>query len=621
MSQLSLYALELEVLVARAARRGWLDIEELLETYARLQPTGHPELANVRKVDVVAAANALASLPIELMESEKVLVVPRLDAFPHEPVRAAAGMRGGLLSDGTLLLEAQLGVVSLVDLAATLCALQHEVYKALALLPSELLEDAAESPDVLDEYLADDDALMDELEAEPETHAAPEADAPAQPEPDVPAQADSEPEPETPATGDDFRSDDDDGDDDDASEEVDEAALSHLAFAWGTDPDTLWRGNVASEGTLLHLLLGHAQLPRIEVHADLEPGAIAGRKQATAQRMLSTLAEMGLLSRPVHLWIGSGVLTECLSPYARDMRPLLHRWVAHAPEALGEDLAGIEGPLREDAMYAAAHDFVRCDSRLVDEREAADRTAGVMRFCIDDVAFECIDLSRIDLDVCDARLAQWGVETPAPVILRLPADLGDPEANLLRALLEALGPVVASATVLLQGTVLTGAPGTVLLPHLLLRWAGEQKISLPVASSFDADDFHGYTDSAVQHGAVLSVPSASLVSARRIAELQQQLNIAAIEVGGAGALGALNDALWCGTLSTDAKISWVLVSTQQTSTGRPSVASLAGMSAVAIAKLREVVAPVPPQPEPVVTQEPTQPRRAAPSRRAIRIKA
>ncbi len=147
MTEVAAVALELEVLVARALWQGLLDVEELLPTYLRLAPASHPGLGDARSVDVAAVARALGALPPECFESGELLVVRRLADYGHAPSRG--DLRAGVLSDGTPVLEATLGLVSVLEVAATLCLLRHEVDKAVTLMPDLRARAESGAPDYL----------------------------------------------------------------------------------------------------------------------------------------------------------------------------------------------------------------------------------------------------------------------------------------------------------------------------------------------------------------------------------------------------------------------------------------------------------------------------------------
>ncbi|MBI3179194.1 MAG: hypothetical protein HYZ27_06005 [Deltaproteobacteria bacterium] len=325
------------------------------------------------------------------------------------------------------------------------------------------------------------------------------------------------------------------------------------------------------------------------------------------------MAEMGLIERPIFIWVGSDVITDVLSPYARELRSPLLEWAAQNPPALGEDLRDLAQPAGEDALYALARDFTASDPALANERTQADRTVGILRFDGDGLPFELLDLGRIEPQVCDARLADFTPPAPAPVLVRLTASLEDGEAMLLRTLLAALGPRIIGAALIMEGVALSGGVGAIVLPHLLVEWR-ESKLWLPNAAPLAAGDLVGHADAQVLGGAVLSAPAASLLSPGHVADLVRAYGVSAVEVGGAPALEALMDARLSGVLSPGADVSWALVGGQSTARGRPTLTSIASHAALALAVLHRLTGTRPAREEP-----PPAKRRAG--GRSLRIKA
>src|SRR5690606_28246226 len=150
----------------------------------------------------------------------------------------------------------------------------------------------------------------------------------------------------------------------------------------------------------------------------------------------------------------------------------------------------------------------------------------------------------------------------------------------LRALLQALGANLRGISLVLEGSVFGAPAGSVVLPHLMVSWAGEHKLSLPTATQLDVEQLHGYANTTTRRGAILALPSASLLSAARVAQLQRELNVCAVAVGADATVSALSDALWSGVVPADIPLTWSLVSLRRTRRGRPTVESLAGLSAV-----------------------------------------
>ncbi len=585
-------ALELEVLVLRAARLGRLDPYDLLEAYAQLEPSSHPELKNPRKLDLAAVVTALGGLPAAFVGAPRVMLVPRLDAFSHEPL-PSPGARAGRLGDGTLLCEARFGKLSLMGVAAALCALTHELDKARNLLP-----------------MADEEAGADEGELgafEPEEtlvqiggHRARAEQAP-------------------------------DDDTDEPLEEMDELEgtdeaedlapprdLSVIAFTLGVDEAQLRAADAETGGALVEILTTDWELPEVLLHADLDESAQKKRAEHRQGRIVARLAEMGLAGRPLHVWVGPPALTDCLSPYSRELRQPMLSWAEAHPELVGEDVVLDTSALGEDLLYALTADFLATDGRLTDERLEADRSVGIQRYEIDGLPFELIDLGRVDASVIDARLTRWQVGDPAPVCLRLGPDLEDAGGG-LATLLATLRDSLASVTVVLEATALEAPPGVVLVPDVMLTWAGEHAVAVPGANRGEEAELASLAEGVQVGGALLSIPHASLLSSPHVSGLAQRYKVRGIDLGGGAAVGVLADAIWAGMLGPDVELTWAAVATQYVRSGRPSVATLSGQTALAISRLRKISAASapPPPPEPPRRERP----RSGGGGRAVRIKA
>ncbi len=560
---------ELSLLVRRAAREGELEIAEIIDAYVQLQPSGHPHLENPRKISIETLSDTLQRLPVHFTEVDEVRLVRSLSGFEHRPI-PGSGWPAGLSEDGALLIELADGVHSLMGFAATICALAVEWSKIDALVGHE---DVPPEDDLFAEW---------ESDGTEEQHDAGLEDSDAEPAPDEPSIPD----------------------------------LSELAFNLGITEKELVDASAATRGVLFELLGRPVELPLLRIHADLAAEEVERQGGAVGRQMGEVIAEAGLSGRPIHLWIGGEVVTDCLSPYGRELREPLVSWARQNPDALGVDLGPLPSLVDESRVYAIMRDFFRRDERVLEERRAADQTVGIQRFAIDGVRFDLVDLQRIEPHLTDARIVEWELEG-APILLRVERSKGIDEGALLDELLETIGPSLASVTVLLQGTLLQAAsPDAIVLPHLMLRWVGEEKVSLPGVRALDPEHFMGLAEPAVTSGAVLSMPTATLLNAQHIEWLAQAYRVSAIEVGGAGLIATLHDALWTGRIDADVPIAWALVDHARVH-GRPSVAALTASSAVAIALLRRIgAAPLPPEPEP----EP-EPKPRGPSRTAMRIRA
>ncbi len=601
-------ATELEALVMRAARQGRLDPYELLDTYQQMAPSSHAELGNSRKLDVGAVVTALTSLPTQFVFAPRVLVVPRLAAFSHQPV-ASGNALAGALEDGTLLIEARLGHASLMALVSAVCALAHELDKARLLAPP---------PDEAFAALKSDDDAEEEVLVQ--------IGASRRAAPSAADTADSDGFEATAAGGDEEQAGElderhspnaappqQDGEDTLAPA----LTLAQLAFALGVDESTLRSANTQTAGALLHMLEPLWELPEIALHADLDAAPTALRVTKRSHQVLNALAEMGLLGRPLHLWLGSPIFTDCLSPYTRELRQVLVEWARGHADALGGDV-DLDGTLAEDSFYALAYDFLASDERLFEERKEADRSVGIMHYEADDQPFELIDLGRVEPGACDARLTPWEALREAPILVRLAVDAEAADGESLAALLTQTAQWIASVTVQLDGSAIVAPPGTVILPDVLIRWAGEQKVAVPGSQQVSNGDFAGLAQQVEVGGSILSVCHAGLLSAANVGQLVRSYNVHAVEVGGGGSIVALADAVWSGQLGPEVELAWATVAAHYLPSGRPGLASLGGQAAVAISRLRRILAALAPPPPPRARRE----RPKGPSSgRTVRIKA
>lgn len=399
-----------------------------------------------------------------------------------------------------------------------------------------------------------------------------------------------------------------------------DAVVEHMALALGVDSESLLAASDATGGVLMAWLTSNGPLPALGVHPDLSATATTGRATALAARIVSAFAETGLAGRPVHLWLGPAWFTDCLSPYVRELRPALVHWASSQPAELGADAArALTGLVGEDALYAIAHDLLRARPQLASERDAADRTVGIYR----GEGFEVIDLSRVELGTCDPRVSTLTGAYDGSVVVRVAAPREDTSGVFVRELVSGLQGL-ARITVVLEGMALGGAAGSLVMPELVLHWAGEEIIGLKTRDAWDEDALHSFADARVARGSVMSAPAASLLSASHVEVLARRFKLAGIEIGQIGVLRALAELGWSDHLQLP--IALALVGTEHVDTERPSIPSIAGVNALAIASLGEGKAPSfsPPAYDPITAPPSAPPKRpSSPPRpgRGIRIKA
>lgn len=585
------------VLVRRAAKRGELDVGALIDSYMALAPAGHPHLDEPRKIALATLVDAIQSLPRGFLDHQDVRLVPDLSRYDLRRI-PSQGPAAGVLEDGTLLIEARNGMSSLLSFSATVCALAVEWSKIRTLLAhwSDPEETPEEDPEAsLHENYDDDHAPNPNEAVEDDTE---HGSAPA-----IPA-----------SVGDEAAA----IFDDEIADFASPVEIGTLAFELGIDERDFLDASSKTHGTFHELIERELRLPSLRMHADLSPRIAAKRGSARARYVHDQLVEAGFGERPVHLWIGDSVVTDCLSPYPRDLRePLLH-WASTGPEQLGNDLRVDDDLVDEATLYALMRDFLTVDALLHDERAAAEGSVGIERCGRGSGALEMIDLDRIDPTAIDARLVEWHSASGA-VLLRIPRPVDDGAEEQIRAMLDAFGSQLESITLTLEGSFIQHhGVDTVLLPRLLLGWEGEEKITSPLPGALRAEEFMGLASTSPQ--TVLSVPTASLLNARHIEALSAAYGVGAIEKGGAGILGAIRDAAWRGALLPTCSVSWTLTAAGRRVGTRTDLATLRSLSGIAIALLRWIggnatdsLDPQPPEPE--------KERAKVPSHHAFRIRA
>ena len=134
----------------------------------------------------------------------------------------------------------------------------------------------------------------------------------------------------------------------------------------------------------------------------------------------------------------------------------------------------------------------------------------------------------------------------------------------------------------------------------MIRWAGEEKVSVPDGSSLSSEELALFTDGGVTPGTILSTFSPNLLSPHHVRALAEQFGVVAVDIGGVSTIAALADARWNGTLPATIPVTWTLVGSQPTSTGRPNLPTKMGNAAVAITILRRIMGqhPAPTQRQP-----------------------
>jgi hypothetical protein len=590
--------------VHKASRGGQLKIETLLTSYLGLAPSFHTHLAHSRKVDVKAIVGALLAMPECVAQVSQVLLVPDLNAYPHLRPDLNSQIKAGRLDESCVLLEVKPDEGALIDLACQLCLLQFEMTKSRELLKLSL--NTQEEPE-----LAEDPSKREPsgtLDAEQEEHEQEEHE-----QKDEDHDADSESVLSK--------------DDNDSAESV----LMRLAFDWGTDVNSLAEAQSLSEGVFLDLFVGKQVLPEVFIHPDLSFDTMLGTRRGCADRIVEKLAEMGFLRRPIHVWVGDRGIIDCLSPYTRDLRDTLITWATNTPQNLDENtLAHLQntGPqITEDLLYAISNAFIGDDTRLVDERRAAERQVGIIHFQVDDLCFEAVDLGRIDPNHCDARLHHWHIEHDAPILLRLPSLSEGNHPHLMDRLFELIGAGLHSITMLFdEGESLSTTPG-IKLPKLWIAWEGEEKYPLPVLSSFDLECLSTYQSYPAQSGNVWALPTAKVFQQGQFERLGHDYDVSSSVIGGEKMLRLFYDHHWAQRFRSDLRFGCCVLG-PPLHEGMVDSSRQQNIAAIALATLRKLVAPMDDARRTSEDElrdedlrQPEQPTKPAISRRTILLKA
>lgn len=237
-----------------------------------------------------------------------------------------------------------------------------------------------------------------------------------------------------------------------------------------------------------------AAAPALLVHPALTDDACDKAGKRCGRALLGLLAEMGLASRPWHLWIGPTTPQARLSPYVRDLGEALTQWgldTGLTPPTQDPDGAPATdaAALHAVALDAVADAFVATHEGLAQERQTAGRAVGITQARLHGIDVAIMDLGRAVPELWDARLPKinpWaaGDLTHAPLLVQItpPADGADErtQAALVARLCHALGITLQSVVVCQDGQ-LTGDGATHLEASSLCDSAFDR--SLPCGSA------------------------------------------------------------------------------------------------------------------------------------------
>lgn len=220
-------------------------------------------------------------------------------------------------------------------------------------------------------------------------------------------------------------------------EEIDRRGMAtRLALALGVDAPALMAAVERRPAVLDRLvrLVQQPHLPQLKTRG-INRSRDTQRAKALWREVLSGLAALDADNRPIVVWVAPLWVGDLVSPYVREVRPLLTRWASE--NAALESLGALIHSGDADAAYLCANLLASFDRNVRDEKENADASVGI--FSINDpegvAVAKVIDTGRLEANALDPRVGDVaGLVGPAPIVLVLndsDPDVGHTFARLL----------------------------------------------------------------------------------------------------------------------------------------------------------------------------------------------
>ena len=194
-----------------------------------------------------------------------------------------------------------------------------------------------------------------------------------------------------------------------------------LALALGVDKAVMLAA-VARQPSLIERIVRLAQHPQLQVvkTRGITRTRHTERAEGLWRELLAGLASLGADTRPLIIWVAPLWAADLVTPYVREVRPLLGKW-ASSNAALA-NLGELVERGDEDAVYLCANLLTLFDREVRDERESSDQTVGV--FTLHDSKGErmakVIDCARLEANAIDPRIGDIAkLSGEAPLVLLL----------------------------------------------------------------------------------------------------------------------------------------------------------------------------------------------------------
>lgn len=193
-------------------------------------------------------------------------------------------------------------------------------------------------------------------------------------------------------------------------------------------------------------------------------------EEALWDALLEQLTEMSADDRPIAVWVAPTWVVDLVSPYARDILPMLQRWSMDQPH-----LSTLHAQLNAgdmEAAYACAALLCESAQGVLEERREVERGEGIVAITRSDITLHSaasaepvayvVDTARLDWSCVDPRLLALVETLPEepPIVLILNAALTDrtdmragwQERLLIRLLCDAEAPL-QSLVICAQGLI------------------------------------------------------------------------------------------------------------------------------------------------------------------------
>ncbi len=200
--------------------------------------------------------------------------------------------------------------------------------------------------------------------------------------------------------------------------------------------------------------------------------------------LVRTLAEHGLWGRPMHMVVGNPLFSACVSPFTRDLKkPLQAYGMAHATTLAPGVAEELPAPT-EDSVYAVSHAFLQQDPALLEEKERADKTVGIVQHVFEWGTCTSIDMQRISAHHCDTRMASSQNIGSQKIFLSVSLQPHAAHtASFVRAAIHAWGPSLHGLHLLSPVNMLPHTPEKLVLIPMVAPCSDNALCVLPSPSS------------------------------------------------------------------------------------------------------------------------------------------